>query len=148
MPFDDFQMHCTRCTPGQVCGESHVYVLLLDPSISSKRAFLERNPNRDLSKDCVYVGSTTHVPRCRQSQHMGNPKDESQWVCYCHISPGRNDYAGFWEAPSRFIKGYTQGYLQPKLFRSWNPVLSDERKQQEAALAEALRAEGYGVWSN
>ncbi|MEW6159609.1 MAG: hypothetical protein AB1813_19445, partial [Verrucomicrobiota bacterium] len=47
----------------------HVYVVLLDSSVSKLRKGLRANPRRDPKKPCVYVGMTGLDPKERFRNH-------------------------------------------------------------------------------
>ena len=148
MAFDDFQKHCAECEKGRPCGNYHLYAMRLEKSILKKKKFRVENPNYKEGKPCLYVGSTEHVPRCRQSMHQsrrtGTKKDK--WTCYCGLYPPRNPYHDFIHNPSKFVKGHTKGLLSPWHFVESNPVKKEKARKKEEELAEDLRAKGYGVW--
>tara|TARA_Y100001934_G_C11827383_1_gene528954 strand:- start:101 stop:595 length:495 start_codon:yes stop_codon:yes gene_type:complete len=146
MPFKDYQKHCTECKRGEPCGKYHLYVMKLHPSIWEKKRFREVNPGYIYGSPLYYVGKTKHHPRCRQSQHQNySTERESKWKCYCQVNPGRHPYKGPWESPSRFVRGYTDGYL---LAEPRDPLPdSKSAENAERLLAEKLRRDGCGVWA-
>ena len=146
MAFRDYQKHCTECERGKPCGKYHLYVMILKPTITNKRRFQEANPDYVDGQPLYYVGKTKHHPRCRQSMHQSyKKKGNSKWRCYCHISPGPNHCAGFWNNPSFFVSAHTDGYLKSVELRPYPDT--DSATKAERALAKKLRKQGYGVWS-
>jgi len=142
--FREFEKHCTQCQRGQPCGKSHLYVMIVDPTIMEKKKFREANPDYVEGMPCFYVGKTEHVPRCRQSQHQG--KQKGTWRCYCG-KEGTTNTLEFWHKPSTVVKDYTEGFLKADLFRDWNPVEPEVAEEREAELAAHLRKQGYGIWA-
>src|SRR5437773_9055081 len=52
----------------------HIYVIKLSKGVLKKKKFVERNPNYDGSKWCVYVGLTGRSPEERFAQHKAGVK--------------------------------------------------------------------------
>ena len=146
MAFRDYQKHCTECKYGEPCGKYHLYLMKLNPTIKRKKRFKEANPDYVEGQPLYYVGKTKHHPRCRQSMHQtykktGHPK----WQCYCQVSPGSNDFEGFWHNPSFFVRKHTKGYLKSVELRPYSNTEAAARA--ERALANRLRKQGCGVWA-
>lgn len=98
----------------------NVYVILLNDGALKDRGLLQRNPRRDPTKPCVYVGMT------------GLPVDH-------RFENHRNGYKS-----ARIVE--THGVrLLPELYEHLNPMPFDAAAQMEKDLAEDLRAEGYTV---
>ena len=146
MAFRDYQKHCKECKRDEPCGGYHVYVMILKPTILEKKKFQEKNPDYVKGKPCYYVGKTEHHPRCRQSMHQNYSKDKpTQWKCFCHISPRMNDYEGFWNNPSFFVLGHTDGFL--KQMRLKPSSTSADAIKEERRIRDKLREQGFGVWA-
>ena len=120
--------------------------MILHQTILEKKKFRKKNPQYVEGDPCYYVGKTEHLPRCRQSMHQNYSRDGNmRWKCYCHISPGMNDYEGFWNNPSFFVLGHTDGYL--KQMRLVPKPTSAAAIKEEGRLAKELRSQGFGVWA-
>ncbi len=79
------------------------------------------NPNRDITKPCVYVGCTGLAPEKRFAKHKAGIQANS----------------------------YVQRYgvrLLPKLYAYANPMPYDAARDMEVELAIALQEAGYAVW--
>ena len=149
--FQDFQKHCTLCKRGKPCGENHVYVLQLDTRIwENKSRFKEENPNYKIGMDCLYVGRTGHLPKCRASMHVKCRKNvwsKKSFHCYCSGKKKMRKCSCYSKA-SEFVAEYNLYHLRGKLFKKHNPQYSrGESKKEEVELTEELRSKGYGVWS-
>lgn len=88
--------------------------------LKSKR-FRDANPQG--GDECLYVGSTAHSAEHRFAQHMRGEKSNRGWVTK-YGEQLRQDLATGVEYASRA-----------------------EAEQAEAELAEALRRQGFAVWS-
>jgi hypothetical protein len=97
-----------------------VYVILLDSSVLRHPSILRLNPNRQLTKPCVYVGMTGLPVEQRFENHKKGQK--SAWV----------------------VKKYGLR-LMPELYGFLNPMPFEAAVQMEKDLAEDLRADGYTV---
>jgi predicted GIY-YIG superfamily endonuclease len=97
-----------------------VYVILLDSSVLRHPSILRLNPNRQLTKPCVYVGMTGLPVEQRFENHKKGQK--SAWV----------------------VKKYGLR-LMPELYAFLNPMPFEAAAQMEKDLAEDLRADGYTV---
>ena len=98
-----------------------VYVIELDGRVLNHARFRAANPNRDMTKPCVYVGCTGLSPERRFEKHKAGIRANS----------------------------YVQRYglrLLPKLYAYANPMPYDAARDMEVELAIALQAEGYAVW--
>ena len=105
----------------------NLYVIELDSVIHDiERRFQRANPDYCFERPCVYVGSTARTPQERYRQHLAGIRAGRRYV---------RDYPG-------------QEGLMPGLYAHLNPVPADKAEDEERALAERLRAEGYGVWQN
>ena len=100
----------------------YVYVIALSPEVLQHRRFAARNPEYRAGKACLYVGSSALSPERRFEQHL-------------------NGYRSNW-----FVEWYGVELL-PRLYEHRNPLASRaDAERAERELAEALRAEGFGVW--
>ena len=72
-------------------------------------------------------------------------KRHPKWRCYCHISPGRNDFHGFWQNPSFFVRAQTEGYLKSVELRPYSNA--EAATKAERTMAHRLRKQGCGVWA-
>jgi len=100
----------------------NLYIITLDPKVLDFSAFRKANPNYRDGMPCVYVGLTIHTPGDRFEQHK----------------------TGY-----RSCK-YTRRYgveLALDLLEGFDGSgLTDA--EQEFALADWLRDQGFGVWQN
>ena len=99
----------------------NVYVIELDGRVLNHARFRAANPNRDITKPCVYVGCTGWPPEKRFEKHKAGIQANS----------------------------YVQRYglrLLPKLYAYANPMPYDAARDMEVELAIALQEEGYAVW--
>jgi len=98
-----------------------VYVIELDGRVLNHARFRAANPNRDITKPCVYVGCTGWTPEERFARHKAGIQANS----------------------------YVQRYglrLLPALYAYANPMPYDAARDMEVELAIALQEEGYAVW--
>ena len=98
-----------------------VYVIELDGRVLNHTRFRAANPNRDMTKPCVYVGCTGWTPEERFARHKAGIQANS----------------------------YVQRYglrLLPRLYAYANPMPYDAARDMEVELAIALQEEGYAVW--
>jgi hypothetical protein len=95
---------------------SKVYVILLSDTVKEKISPEQRGKK---NKPCVYVGETTHTPRCRYAIHKQGDKTSSKWVKNYGI-----------ELLEEFIDG---------------PLYKDQALRKERLLAQKLRKKGYTV---
>lgn len=106
------------------CERTHsVYVIELDPAVSEKGAFRQKNKGQIPGEPCFYVGMSAHPPEKRLQQHLSG------------------------ENAGRFTKEFGRR-LRPDLYEDRNPLTRREAKIEEKALARELREQGYGVWQN
>ena len=99
----------------------NVYVIELDGRVLEHARFRAANPNRDITKPCVYVGCTGLTPEQRFAKHKAGIRANS----------------------------YVQRYglrLLPRLYAYANPMPYDAARDMEVELAIALQAQGYAVW--
>jgi hypothetical protein len=99
----------------------NVYVIELDGRVLNHARFRAANPNRDITKPCVYVGCTGLAPEKRFAKHKAGVQ----------------------------ANGYVQRYglrLLPALYAYANPMPYDAARDMEVELAIALQEEGYAVW--
>ena len=99
----------------------NVYVIELDGRVLNHTRFRAANPNRDITKPCVYVGCTGWSPERRFEKHKAGIQANS----------------------------YVQRYglrLLPRLYAYANPMPYDAARDMEVELAIALQEEGYAVW--
>jgi len=108
--------------PARVKRARHnVYVIELDGRVLNHARFRASNPNRDITKPCVYVGCTGLSPEKRFEKHKAGIQANT----------------------------YVQRYglrLLPKLYAYANPMPYDAARDMEVELAIALQEEGYAVW--
>ena len=97
-----------------------VYVVLLDEYIGSLPQLRRRNPKRDPSKPCVYVGLTPLRVDRRFDFRGATPKTE-------------------WRVHQYGVR------LMPKLYGNLNRMTHEKALQTARKLAEDLRAKGFGV---
>jgi len=99
----------------------NVYVIELDGRVLNHARFRASNPNRDITKPCVYVGCTGLTPEKRFAKHKAGIQANT----------------------------YVQRYgirLLPGLYAYANPMPYDAARDMEVELAIALQSEGYAVW--
>jgi hypothetical protein len=99
----------------------NVYVIELDGRVLNHAKFRAANPNRDITKPCVYVGCTGWSPEKRFAKHKAGIQANS----------------------------YVQRYglrLLPRLYAYANPMPYEAARDMEVELAIALQEEGYAVW--
>jgi predicted GIY-YIG superfamily endonuclease len=98
-----------------------VYVIELDPAVLNVRRFLTANPERDITKPCIYVGMTGLTPEARFAKHKAGIR------------------------ANRFVQQFGVRLL-PRLYAYANPMPYEAAREMEVELAIALREEGYAVW--
>ena len=98
-----------------------VYVIELDPRVLNVRKFRAANPDRDITKPCVYVGMTGLTPEARFAKHKAGIR------------------------ANRYARDFGVRLL-PRLYAYANPMPYEAAREMEVELAIALREEGYGVW--
>jgi len=99
----------------------NVYVIELDGAVLNHARFRAANPNRDITKPCVYVGCTGLSPEKRFARHKAGIQ----------------------------ANGYVRRYglrLLPALYAYANPMPYDAARDMEVELAIALQEQGYAVW--
>ncbi len=101
----------------------NVYVIALDPEVTSKKAFQRQTPGYQPGQQCLYVGMTGRSPELRFKQHKAGYK------------------------ASRTVQNFGLR-LCPELFAHLNPMPHDAACEWEITLAESLRNMGYGVVQN
>jgi len=99
----------------------NVYVIELDGRVLNHARFRKANPERDITKPCVYVGCTGLTPEKRFAKHKAGIQANS------------------------YVERYGVRLL-PKLYAYANPMPYDAARDMEVELAIALQAEGYAVW--
>lgn len=97
-----------------------VYVVLLDARALKDRSVVLRNPKRDASKPCVYVGMTGLTVQKRFDNH-------------------KNGYKS-----ARVVKKYGIRLI-PELYEHLNPMPYEAAVQMEKEMAEDLKNAGYAV---
>lgn len=100
----------------------NLYVITLDPEVLWVREFRHENPGYIEGLPCVYVGMTIHEPGDRFEQH-------------------RLGYRS-----SKYPRKYGIELAQELIEGFDGEGLDDE--EQEAALAEWLRDQGFAVWQH
>ena len=84
----------------------------------------EANPNANPKMKCVYVGSTARTPEQRFEVHKAGGKQSSSIVRLHGVR------------------------LVPGLYRNFPLMPRAQAEDEEARLANKLRAKGYTVWQN
>jgi len=110
-----------RKAPRTKRARHNVYVIELDGRVLNHARFRAANPDRDITKPCVYVGCTGWSPEKRFARHKAGIQANS----------------------------YVQRYglrLLPGLYAYANPMPYDAARDMEVELAIALQEEGYAVW--
>ena len=97
-----------------------VYVVLLDESIGTLPQIRRRNPRRNSTKPCVYVGLTPLRVGRRFDFRGATPKYE-------------------WRVHHFGVR------LMSKLYKHLNPMTLERALQTARKLADDLRAKGFGV---
>ena len=98
-----------------------VYVIELDPRVLNLRRFRDANPERDITKPCVYVGMTGLTPELRFAKHKAGIR------------------------ANRYARDFGLRLL-PGLYAYANPMPYGAARDMEVELAIARREEGYAVW--
>ncbi len=107
--------------PRRARARHNVYVIELDGAVLNHARFRSANPDRDITKPCVYVGCTGLSPEKRFAKHKAGIRANS----------------------------YVQRYglrLLPALYAYANPMPYEAARDMEVELAIALQEEGYAVW--
>ena len=99
----------------------NVYVIELDGRVLNHARFRAANPERDMTKPCVYVGCTGLTPEKRFAKHKAGIQ------------------------ANRYVQDYGIRLL-PKLYAYANPMPYDAARDMEVELAIGLREQGFGVW--
>jgi hypothetical protein len=100
----------------------NLYIITLNPAVLTHRDFRAANPGYIEGMPCLYVGLTIHEPGDRFEQHMQGYRS------------------------SRYPKRYGVELAQELMDEFDGTGLSAE--EQEFALAEWLRRQGYAVWQH
>ena len=166
MAFDDFQKHCPECKKGEPCRNKsgkvkhHLYVLKLKSSILDHKKWKNVDERYSEEMDCLYVGISSHLPKCRASIHQndvkGKDRSKKSYICYCGGTGKRTRFGKFTNG-SRTVRPWNTFTFKPKLFREiqdddenyWgNPLQEGEDYgKREDMLAEHLRDLGHAVWA-
>jgi len=101
-----------------------LYVIELADEARTVKKVREANPNANPKMKCVYVGSTAKTPEERFKVHKAGGKQSSAIV----RKHGRR--------------------LIPALYRDFPMMPRAQAEEEEARLADRLRAKGYTVWQN
>lgn len=102
--------------------QRNLYVITLDPEVLWIREFRHENPGYIEGMPCVYVGMTIHEPGDRFEQHRAGYRSSKYPRKY-----------GI-ELALELMDGFDGKGLK--------------NVEKEAALADWLRDQGYGVWQN
>jgi hypothetical protein len=100
----------------------NLYIITLHPDVLDCRDFRRANPNYVTGMPCLYVGLSIHAPGDRYRQHKMGYRS------------------------SRYPKKYGVELAMDLLDGFDGSEMSEE--EQEYALADWLRTQGYGVWQN
>ena len=98
-----------------------VYVVALDPAVQQVGRF--RKANSRTAGQCLYVGSTAHTAEHRFAQHKAGRFANRGWV-------------------KKFGVGLAMHLSDGKEYQT-----RESAEKAERELADALRKEGYQVWS-
>ena len=98
-----------------------VYVIELDGRVLEHARFRAANPNRDITRPCVYVGCTGLTPEKRFAKHKAGIRANS------------------------YVRRYGLRLL-PALYAYANPMPYGAARDMEVELAIALQEQGYAVW--
>jgi len=101
-----------------------LYVIELADEARTIKRVREANPNANPKMKCVYVGSTARTPEQRFEVHKAGGKQS----CSIVRQHGRR--------------------LVPGLYRDFPMMPRAQAEEEEAHLADRLRAKGYTVWQN
>ena len=161
MGFDNFQKHCSECKKGEPCGKPHLYALELSKEISKEKWFQDANPDYIKGMMCLYIGETSHLPKCRASAHMYCQRKNKTWRgkkyrCYCGGEEDWSDCTKGSRGAKDLVARHNTFNLRPKFFKKikdksgkklGNPIQNQKnRKKREEDLALHLRSLGYGIW--
>lgn len=112
---------------------------------------MHENPRYKNGMDCLYVGSTSHMPQCRFQQHQLHAKKRSLgYTCMCDGSEAFHEFfRGGGHTRGSYYPGVYGLRLRPDLYYSLNPVAGSKRASVvEEKLATFLRSRGYAVWQH
>jgi hypothetical protein len=101
----------------------HIYAIRLDDAVLEDRRFTARNPGHRPGKPCYYIGSSIYEPATRFAKHKGGQKAARvvrKW--------------GLYVAKKKCFIIETEDHTEPA--------------KREAAYAEDLRTQGFGIWQN
>ena len=102
----------------------YVYVIELDKEVGKLVKFRKQSPRFLLGKRCFYVGQSAQKPFLRFKQHKKGYKANT------------------------FAKRFGMR-LAPEFYEKYNPIPTrKDAEELEEYLANKLRKERYGVWSN
>ena len=101
-----------------------IYVIELAKEARTVKRVREANPNANPKMKCVYVGSTARTPEQRFEVHKAGGKQSSSIVRLHGVR------------------------LVPGLYRNFPLMPRAQAEEEEARLANELRAKGYTVWQN
>ena len=101
-----------------------IYVIELAEEARTVKRVREANPNANPKMKCVYVGSTARTPEQRFEVHKAGGKQSSSIVRLHGVR------------------------LVPGLYRNFPLMPRAQAEDEEARLANKLRAKGYTVWQN
>jgi hypothetical protein len=144
-------LHCRQCAGSMRCGNSHLYVVELDYSLTNNKRFMHPNRQHIPDMDCLYVGSTSHTPACRFLQHQLHAKKrELGYTCQCD---GKDVFREFVRGGGKTRGSYYPGVyglrLRPDLYAPYNPIHNEKYASlMEQKLALILRKKGYAVWQH
>lgn len=108
----------------------YVYVIELDKAFAKTEKAIKANPNANIDKPCIYVGSSSKTPEER---------------FYEHVNGIRNPRGPLF---SRVVYKYGVR-LCPRLYEKYNPMTTREEAQaKEKELTVKYRKRGCTTWSN
>jgi len=100
----------------------NLYIITLHPDVLDRDEFRKANPGYTEGMPCVYVGLTIHMPGDRYEQHKATYRSSKYPRLY-----------GI-ELAMELMEGFDAEGLKDT--------------EREAALADWLRDQGFGVWQN
>jgi len=108
----------------------YVYAIELDKAFAKTLKAKMENPNANIDKPCIYVGSSSKIPEERFSEHINGVRNPRGPL----FSRVAHEYG---------IR------LRPRLYEKYNPMTTREEAQaKEKELTAKYRKRGYTVWSN
>jgi hypothetical protein len=107
----------------------YVYVIELDKAFALTSKARKENPDANIDKPCIYVGSSSKKPEERFYEHMNGIRNKNGPLF------------------SKIV--HKHGIrLRPRLYQKYNPMTNQsEALEKEKELTEKYRRRGYTAWS-